>query len=52
MQVYFIDNEDYFSRKATLKDSQDEPFADNDERTIFFTRGVLETVKKLRGLLM
>lgn len=48
MQVYFIDNEDYFSRKSTLKDIQDEPFADNDERTIFFTRGVLETVKKLR----
>src|SRR5512145_624712 len=48
MQVYFIDNEDYFSRKATLKDSNDEPFSDNDERSIFFTRGVLETVKKLR----
>jgi starch synthase len=48
MQVYFIDNEDYFSRKATLKDGNGEPFPDNDERTIFFNRGVLETVKKLR----
>ncbi len=48
MQVYFIDNEDYFSRKATLSDPQGESFSDNDERTIFFTRGVLETVKKLR----
>jgi starch synthase len=48
MQVYFIDNEDYFSRKSTLKDNSNQPFADNDERTIFFNRGVLETVKKLR----
>jgi len=48
MQVYFIDNEDYFSRKYTLTDSNAEQFADNDERTIFFTRGVLETVRKLR----
>ncbi|HEX2934298.1 MAG TPA: glycogen/starch synthase [Bacteroidales bacterium] len=48
MQVYFIDNEDYFSRKATIGDAPGESFPDNDERTIFFTRGVLETVKKLR----
>ena len=48
MQVYFIDNEDYFSRKLTLNDSDGEPFADNDERAIFFSRGVLETVRKLR----
>jgi starch synthase len=48
MQVYFIDNEDYFSRKSTVNDDKGQPFADNDERTIFFTRGVLETVKKLR----
>jgi starch synthase len=48
MQVYFIDNEDYFSRKSTLLDSADQTFPDNDERTIFFNRGVLETVKKLR----
>jgi starch synthase len=48
MQVYFIDNEDYFQRKATLKDENDVFFPDNDERIIFFCRGVLETVKKLR----
>lgn len=48
MQVYFIDNEDYFSRKYTLTNAQEEPFPDNDERLIFFTRGVLETVRKLR----
>lgn len=47
MQVYFIDNEDYFQRKATLTDKNGSHFADNDERSIFFCRGVLETVKKL-----
>jgi len=47
MQVYFIDNEDYFQRKAILRDSDGEFFDDNDERAIFFCRGVLETVKKL-----
>lgn len=48
MQVYFIDNEDYFQRKQTLKGENGEYFEDNDERAIFFARGVLETVKKLR----
>lgn len=48
MQVYFIDNEDYFSRKYTLMNGNNEPFPDNDERSIFFNRGVLETVRKLR----
>ncbi|MDD4385443.1 MAG: glycogen/starch synthase [Bacteroidales bacterium] len=48
MQVYFIDNEDYFQRKSTLTDNKNNYFADNDERAIFFARGVLETVKKLR----
>jgi starch synthase len=48
MQVYFIDNEDYFQRKHVLKDSKGNEFADNDERAIFFARGVLETVVKLR----
>lgn len=47
MQIYFIDNEDYFQRKYSLADKNGEYFKDNDERTIFFTRGVLETVKKL-----
>lgn len=48
MQVYFIDNEDYFHRKNTFCDENGEFFNDNDERMIFFARGVLETVKKLR----
>ncbi len=48
MQVYFIDNDDYFSRKQALLDENEHPFDDNDERAIFFARGVLETVKKLR----
>lgn len=48
MQVYFIDNEDYFQRKYIVKDEQGTFFPDNDERAIFFTRGVFETVKKLR----
>ncbi|MCD6067467.1 MAG: glgA [Bacteroidetes bacterium] len=47
MQVYFIDNEDFFSRKQTLKDAKNKYFDDNDERSIFFNRGVIETVKKL-----
>jgi starch synthase len=47
MQVYFIDNEDYFQRKAILHDKEKNFFEDNDERAIFFCRGVLETVKKL-----
>lgn len=47
MQVYFIDNEDFFQRKAILKDQEGNYFEDNDERAIFFCRGVLETVKKL-----
>lgn len=47
MQVYFIDNEDYFHRKAILTDAKGKYFDDNDERSIFFNRGVIETVKKL-----
>ena len=47
MQVYFIDNEDYFKRKATYADEDGNFFADNDERAIFFAKGVIETVKKL-----
>jgi starch synthase len=47
MQVYFIDNEEYFQRKAFLIDELGEAFDDNDERSIFFVKGVLETVKKL-----
>ena len=48
MQVYFIDNEDFFDRRAGLIDAKGKEFEDNDERAIFFARGVLETVKKLR----
>ena len=48
MQVYFIDNDDYFHRKAVDRDEQGAFFADNDERAIFYAKGVLETVKKLR----
>lgn len=47
MQVYFIDNEDYFQRKFVFRDANGKFFEDNDERAIFYARGVLETVKKL-----
>ena len=48
IQVYFIDNEDYFKRKELERDDNGVFFGDNAERAIFFARGVLETVKKLR----
>jgi starch synthase len=48
MQVYFIDNEDYFHRKFIYADAEGKLFEDNDERAAFFARGILETVKKLR----
>ncbi len=47
LQVYFIDNEDYFHRKSVFFDKEDNFHPDNDERAIFFCKGVLETVKKL-----
>lgn len=47
MQIYFIDNEDFFHRKFTIRDKANKFYKDNDERSIFFSRGVLETVKKL-----
>mgnify|MGYP003630217965 FL=1 len=47
IQVYFIDNDEYFKRKATLTDENGNLFPDNDERAIFFAKGVIETVKKL-----
>ncbi len=50
MQVYFIDNDDYFGRKSILSDEKDVYYPDNDERAIFFARGVLETVRKLRWM--
>ena len=48
MQIYFIDNEDYFQRKYIINDENGKSFEDNDERAIFFAKGVFETVKKLR----
>ena len=47
MQVYFIDNDEFFRRKAFLTDEKGKLFKDSDERAIFFAKGVLETVKKL-----
>ncbi|BEV06121.1 MULTISPECIES: glycogen/starch synthase [Chryseobacterium] len=47
LQVYFIDNEEYFKRKQYYFDDEGQPFEDNDERAIFFARGVIETIKKL-----
>ena len=47
IQVYFIDNEEYFKRKATFTDSNGKLFEDNDERAIFFAKGVFETIKRL-----
>lgn len=48
MQIYFIDNDDFFQRKSLLHDENGEEFEDNDDRSIFYVRGVMETVKKLR----
>ena len=50
VQVYFIDNDDYFGKRLMEKDEQGEDYTDNGERAIFFARGVLETVKKLRWI--
>ena len=47
MQVYFIDNEEFFKRKTVFEDERGKFHKDNDERMIFFCRGVIETVKKL-----
>jgi len=47
LQVYFIDNEDYFKRKFVFNDKEDKFYEDNDERIVFFCKGALETVKKL-----
>lgn len=50
MQVYFIDNEDFFQRKGTVVDDDNNEYDDNDDRSIFYVRGVLETIKKLRWI--
>src|ERR1043165_4551266 len=46
LQVYFMDNEDYFKRKQVFRDDQDKFFDDNGDRMIFFCKSALETVKK------
>lgn len=47
MQIYFIDNDDYFQRKYMFRDKNNKFYKDNDERAVFYSRGVIETVKKL-----
>lgn len=47
LQVYFIDNDEYFKRKQYYFDDENNPFIDNNERAVFFARGVIETIKKL-----
>lgn len=46
MQVFFIDNDDYFMKRGILTDKEGQEYSDNSERAIFYARGVLETVKK------
>ena len=48
IQIYFIDNDDLFGRRKGLADAEGVEYADNDDRVIFYARGVIETVKKLR----
>lgn len=48
LQIYFIDNDEYFHRRKGIADDNGNEYTDNDERCIFYARGVLETVKKLR----
>ncbi len=47
LQVYFIDNEDYFKRKGDISDASGTLYPDNDERALFFSKSVIETIKKL-----
>ena len=46
LQIYFLDNDDYFKRKSTFTDEEDNWYADNGLRTVLFCKGALETVKK------
>ena len=48
MQIYFIDNDEFFLHKGLLADENGNEYPENGERTIFYARGVLETMKKLR----
>jgi starch synthase len=46
LQVYFLDNDDFFKRKQMFADDSGEPFEDNADRMVFFCKGALETVRK------
>jgi len=47
MQVYFIDNDEYFKNRGLQTNENRKLYNDNDERAIFFAKGVIETIKKL-----
>lgn len=49
LQVYFLDNEDYFKRKTIFNDENEKWYEDNGLRTVLFCKGALETVKNLAG---
>jgi len=46
LQVYFLDNDDFFKRKSFFEDAEGNPYEDNGDRMIFFCKGVVETVRK------
>ncbi len=46
IQVYFLDNEEFFKRKFVFEDEEGKPFDDNQDRSVFFCKGVMEIVKK------
>lgn len=48
VQVYFIDNDEFFTRRGQIADEEGKLYEDNGERAAFFARGVIETIKKLR----
>ena len=46
IQVYFLDNDEFFKRKNAFTDDDGNPYEDNDGRMVFFCKGAIETVKK------
>ena len=46
IQVYFLDNDEFFKRKSVFEDSDGEAFDDNIDRAVFFCKGAIETVRK------
>jgi starch synthase len=46
IQVYFLDNDEFFKRKSVFEDSEGQPFDDNIDRAVFFCKGAIETVRK------